>query len=404
MKLFVFVLAVLIPSFAVAAPPADPKAVELWSHMDELNPSHLVPKAGAPRELRRAKAPDPALNFLLSDFLDANQDTGLLVLRGDTLLAERYQYGRTAQHRFASASMAKTVLGMLVGIAVHEHKIASIEDKAEKYVPELKGHAYGQTSIRDLLTMSSGVAWREAYGWDRDQGLRLIENTFDGASAGGADTVLEFDAREAPAGTRFHYASGDSEVLGLVLRAAVGRPLATYLSEKIWQPMGAEADATWLVDKAGDEAGFCCINATLRDFGRFGLLLANGGARDGKQIIPAAWVRAATHPSAKHLQVGFATLHNGYGYQTWILDDGRTRAGRHPRAGTSPPNGSVGGGYPIFAALGVHGQAIYVDPATKVVVVHTAVWNENVDVDARLAQYQLWSRILETLSKKGRAA
>ena len=356
--------------------------------MDELNPSHPVPKAGAPRELRRSKAPDEGLDFLLSDFLDANQDTGLLVLKGDTILAERYQYGRTAQHRFASASMAKTVLGMLVGIAVSEKLIKSIDDRAEKYVPELKGHPYGQTSIRDLLTMSSGVAWREAYGWDRDQGLRLIENTFDGASAGGADTVLEFNRRDAPAGTRFHYASGDSEVLGLVLRAAVGRPLATYLSEKIWQPMGAEADATWLVDKAGDEAGFCCINATLRDFGRFGLLLANGGARDGKQIIPAAWVRAATHPGAMHLRVGFATAHNGYGYQTWILNDGRTRAG----------------GYPIFAALGVHGQAIYVDPASKLVMVHTAVWDENVDREARAAQYELWSRVLKTLSRKERAA
>jgi CubicO group peptidase (beta-lactamase class C family) len=226
------------------------------------------------------------------------------------------------------------------------------------------------------------VHWREAYGWDRDQGLRLIENTLSGATGGGAEAMLSFNERDAPAGTRFHYASGDSEVLGLVLRAAVGRPLAQYLSEKIWQPMGAEADATWLVDNAGNETGFCCINATLRDFGRFGLLLANGGARDGRQIIPAGWMKAATHPRAMHLRVGFATMHTGYGYQTWILNDGRARAG----------------GYPIFAAFGVRGQAIYVDPATKVVMVHTAVWDENVDREARAAQFELWGRILKTLS------
>jgi CubicO group peptidase (beta-lactamase class C family) len=388
-KLQIVFLTLFFTGIAWAAPPADPELVDLWSHTDELNAANHVPKAAAPRALKRARsAPDLGLNSLLNDFLDANRNTGLLVLKGDTVVAERYQYGRTAQHRFASASMAKTVLGMLVGIAVHERKIASIEDRAEKYVPALKGHPYGQTSIRDLLTMSSGVEWHEAYGWDRDQGLRLIENTFNGATSGGADTVLEFNRREAPAGTRFHYASGDSEVLGLVLRAAVGMPLAQYLSEKIWQPMGAEADATWLVDRAGNETGFCCINATLRDFGRFGLLLANGGARDGKQIIPAAWVKAATRPSALHLRVGFATLHNGYGYQTWILNDGRARAG----------------GQPIFAAFGVRGQAIYVDPASKVVVVHTAVWDENVDRDARVAQYQLWGRILKTLSQKERAA
>ena len=371
-------LLAFLPVLAFGAPPADPELVDVWSHMDEFNPANGVHKAAVPRALKRARS---APELGLDEFLDANQTTGLLVLKGDTIVAERYQYGRTAQHRFASASMAKTVLGMLVGIAVHEGRIHSIKDRAEKYVPALKGQPYGQTSIRDLLTMSSGVQWRERYTWDRDQGSRLIDNTFNGATSGGVESVLEFNQREAPAGTRFHYASGDSEVLGLVLRAAVGMPLAQYLSQKIWQPMGAEADATWLVDKAGNETGYCCINATLRDFGRFGLLLANGGARDGKQIIPADWVKAATHPSAMHLRVGFATLSNGYGYQTWLVD----REGR-------------------FAALGVRGQAIYVDPVTKIVMVHTAVWDQNVDREARIAQFQLWGRILKTLTSKERAA
>ena len=393
----VTLLPLLFTGLAYGAPPADPEIVDLWSHMDETHPANIVQKAAKPRPLKRAtNVRDPGLRSLLDPFLDENQNTGLLVLKGDTIVAERYQYGRTAQHRLSSASMAKTVLGMLVGIAVSEKLIKSIDDRAEQYVPQLKGHPYGETSIRDLLTMSSGVHWREAYGWDRDQGLRLIENTLNGATGGGAEAMLSFNQREAPAGTRFHYASGDSEVLGLVLRAAVGRPLAQYLSEKIWQPMGAEADATWLVDKAGNETGFCCINATLRDFGRFGLLLANGGARDGKQIIPAKWVKAATHPSAMHLRIGFAATHTGYGYQTWILGqpDGRPRGGRHPREG----------GDPVFAAFGVRGQAIYVDPATKIVMVHTAVWDENVDREARSAQFALWGRVLKHLTRKEKAA
>jgi CubicO group peptidase (beta-lactamase class C family) len=363
---------------ACAAPDEDlllkPKGlVDVWSRMDEFNAAHGVQKAATPRPLKRAESvPDLGLD----EFLNANRNTGLLVLKGDTVLAEHYQYGRNAGHRFASASMAKTVLGMLVGIAFYEKKIQSLDDRAEQYVPALKGQPYGATSIRHLLTMSSGIQWRETWSGERDEGIRLVENTVRGKTEGGADTVLEFNRREAPAGTRFYYASGDSQVLGLVLRNAVGMPLATYLSEKIWQPMGAEANATWLVDKAGYETGYCCINATLRDYGRFGLLLANNGALDGKQIIPAEWVKAATTASAPYLRVGFATANNGYGYQTWLTD----REGR-------------------FAALGVRGQAIYVDPASKLVVVHTAVWIEARDTAARGEQFRLWGRLLNTLSK-----
>ena len=377
LKLQATILALLFAGIACAAPDEDlllkPKGlVDVWSRMDEFNAAHGVQKAAVPHALKRAESvPDLGLDA----FLDANRNTGLLVLKGDTVLAERYQYGRTAQHRFASASVAKTVLGMLVGIAVHEGKIKSLDDKVEQYVPALKGQPYGETSIRHLLTMSSGIHWRETWSGQRDEGIRLVENTVRGKTQGGADTVLEFNRREAPAGTRFYYASGDSQVLGLVLRNAVSMPLATYLSEKIWQPMGAEANATWLVDKGGYETGYCCINATLRDYGRFGLLLANNGALDGRQIIPAEWVKAATTASAPYLRVGFATTNNGYGYQTWLTDhDGR------------------------FAALGVRGQAIFVDPASKLVVVHTAVWTDSRDTAARGEQFRLWARLLNTLS------
>ena len=160
-----------------------------------------------------------------------------------------------------------------------------------------------------------------------------------------------------------------------MLAKATGQPVATYLSEKIWQPMGAEANATWLVDKGGYEATYCCLNATLRDFARFGMLLANSGALDGKQIIPAGWVKAATRPSAKHLEVGTATPNNGYGYQTWITHRAEPR----------------------FAALGVHGQAIYVDTARKLVVVHTAVWAEGDDRAERGAQFRFFEEVLKVL-------
>jgi CubicO group peptidase (beta-lactamase class C family) len=370
-------LLALLPAAVLAAPHADPKLVDLWSRMDEFHAARGVQRAVAPRELRRA-APDAGLEKLLDGFLDAQANTGLLVLKGDTILAERYQYGRTAQHRFASASVAKTLLGMLVGIAVHEKKLA-LDDRVDQYLPVLRGHAYGDTRIRHLLTMSSGIAFHEGGYGTRDDGLKLIANTLRQQTEGGVDTVREFDLRDAPAGTRFRYASSDSQVLGLVLANAVKQPLADYLSEKIWRPMGAESHASWLLDKAGYETGFCCINATLRDFARFGMLLARYGELDGRQIIPAAWVKAATTPEAPHLRVGTATPNNGYGYQTWIT----SRA--------EPPQ------LPRFAALGLSGQAIFVDAASGMVVVHTAVYEGDIRL-ARGAQFRLFEAILARLS------
>jgi len=367
--------ALLFAASAVsAAPYADPKLVDVWGRMDEFHAARGVQRAVAPRELKRA-APDAELDKLLSAFLDAHPNTGLLVLKGDTILAERYQYGRTPGHRLGSASVAKTVLGMLVGIAVSEGKL-KLEDRVAQYLPDLAGHAYGDNTIRDLLTMSSGVSDGKPAYTVRDEGAKLINNTLWRKTDGGVDAIKEFEWREAPPGTRWRYSSADSQLLGLVLRAAIREPLADYLSDKIWRPMGAEAHATWLLDKAGYETGYCCINATLRDYARFGMLLANYGALDGKQIIPAEWVKAATKPSAKHLEVGAVTPNNGYGYQTWITH--RTE--------------------PRFAALGVHGQAIYIDPVRKLVVVHTAVWADGNDRAARGAQFRLWNDILEKLA------
>ena len=337
-----------------------------------------MPK-GPAAHLLKAAGREPQLRYrsegrvgTIETFLAGNRNTGLLVLKGDTILVERYQYDRKPAMRFQSFSMAKTVVGMLVGIAIAEGKIGSIDDRAEQYVPALTGHPYGETTLRHLLTMSSGVKFLEIYN-GRDDVSELARRTLYQQGPGGVDSVLPFAVRERPAGTKFSYASAESEVLSLVLRAAVGRPLAEYLSEKIWQPMGAEADATWNVDAGGNELGYMGINATLRDWGRLGLLLANGGAMDGKQIIPAEWLKAATRPDAPHLRVGYATRHNGYGYQTWIVDE----KGR-------------------FALFGVRGQAVFVDPHTKVVIVHTAV-TAPTDRAARGEQFRLFYGVLDSL-------
>src|SRR5436190_951350 len=168
--------------------------IGVMSHYQVVYPSRAVKKSDNPRPLERA-AQEPAVG--LDKFLAENRNTGLLVMRGDSVFAERYQYDRNAEHRFASMSMAKTVVGMLVGIAIGEKKIASIDDPAEKYVPELKGHPYGETPIRHLLTMTSGVKFEEVYN-GRDDVMKLANSILFQEGPGGAAAVLPYRERVAP--------------------------------------------------------------------------------------------------------------------------------------------------------------------------------------------------------------
>jgi len=348
-----------------------------YSHLDEIFRSRIVRKAPAPSRLVRVDAPDitwihEGAEHTLDEYLARHPTTGLLVARGDTILVERYQYSRTDRHRFASWSIAKTVTGMLVGIAIAERHIRSIDDRAAAYVPELADTEYGRTSVRHLLQMSSGVRFSEEYSGGDDVAT-LARNTYRLGGPGGPSAVTSFDARDAPAGTRFSYSSAETQVLGLVLTRATGRPVAEYLEEKIWQPMGAEADASWLVDDAGQEATFCGLNAVLRDYARLGLVLAHDGEWNGCQIIPASWIIDATtvREDQPHLRPGKATPIFGYGYQTWILPTERR----------------------LFLLWGIRGQRIFVDPASKLVMVNTAVHKLPVDVSALEDGAALWFAI-----------
>src|SRR5262245_5055785 len=332
------------------------------SHFDQVYEGRPVRRAAAPSPLARA-ASEPIVRyeyqgqtFTLDDYLARNPATGLLVARGDTILIERYQYARHDRHRFMSWSMAKTVTAMLIGIAIAEGRIRSADDPAAAYVPVLADIEYGRTSLRHLLQMSSGVRFIEEYT-GKDDVSRLAADTFRQVGTGGVEVVTPFNVRIAPSGTRFYYASAETQVLDLVLRSAVGRPVAEYLREKIWEPMGAEADATWLIDRAGQEAAFCCLNAVLRDYARLGLLLAHDGHRHGRQIIPMEWIKEATVVRPGQPQPGIG----GYGYQVWLL----------------------GGERRMFVLRGVRGQAIYVDPASRLVMVHTAVRGQARDPGVR---------------------
>src|SRR5215470_3485040 len=290
-----------------------PFLVGSQSHQDEIFPSRSVRRASTASSL--ARAAEPALRYeyqgrtlSVDDYMARNPATGFLIARDDTIFVERYQYGRTDRDRFTSWSMAKTVTSMLIGIAIGEGRIRSVDDPAATYVPAIAGTEYGRTSLRHLLQMSSGVRFVEEYT-GVDDVSRLVADTFRQVGPGGVAAVTPYNERAAAVGTKFSYASVETEVLGLVLAAAVGRPVAEYLQDKIWQPIGAEADATWIIDRSGQEVTFCCFNAVLRDYARLGLLLAHDGNWRGRQIVPAAWVKDATSVRADqpHLRPRTAT-------------------------------------------------------------------------------------------------
>jgi CubicO group peptidase (beta-lactamase class C family) len=214
-----------------------PYLVGSHSQLDQLFESRSIRRATTPSPLGRA-ATEPMIQytyqgqtFTLDDYLARNPTTGLLIARGDTILAERYQYGRNDRHRFTSFSMAKTVTSMLVGIAIADGKIRSVDDPASTYVPGLAGTEYGKTSIRHLLQMSSGVRFLEEYS-GRDDVSKLSAATLAQRGPGGVDAVTPFNERAVPTGTKFSYASVETQVLGLVLRGAVGRSVADFSTRR----------------------------------------------------------------------------------------------------------------------------------------------------------------------------
>jgi CubicO group peptidase (beta-lactamase class C family) len=344
------------PVWPRGRPMARAEMVGTFSAYDRVWQGETIPKPPVASPLARAPEPEIAWEFqgtrrTLDDYLAAHPTTALLIAQGDTILVERYRYGRREDTRFTSFSMAKTLTAMLTGIAIAEGKIRSIDDTAETYVPELRGTEYGRSSLKALLSMASGLAFKEDYSGNDDV-AKLARGGFVRQGPGGPALLRQFDARAVPPDTKFNYAGGDTQTVGAVLETAVGKSLAAYAAEKLWRKLGAEADASWLTDNSGMAAAYCCFQAVLRDWARIGLMLAHDGAWNGAQIVPRDWVRAATRtePTRPHLWPGTATPFFGYGYQTWIF----------PR--------TTGG----FALLGVYGQSIYVDPEAKLVMVHLA--------------------------------
>ncbi len=332
-----------------------------FSHFDKLFPADSISPSAKPwefnapvdsAEIRYRHAGE---GYSITDYLNHLPITGLLIAKDDQILFEAYQYDRTPQDRLTSQSMAKTIMSMLLGIAVYDHAIGSIEDNTSKYIPELKGSPYGSSKLIDLLRMSSGIACEDG---DSNESTVKMQ-------------TLKTECKQTfPGGEHFHYSGTDAEVLGLALGNAVHQSLSAYLEEKIWSQIGTTSKASWNTDPSGHDLAFCCFNATLRDYAHFARLLANDGAWNGKQIIPKDWIVRATtvSDSTPQLAPGKPAPFFGYGYQVWILPGQRR----------------------MFALLGSNGQRIFVDPQSKLVLVQTAVMDKSIDRAKDAETIGLW--------------
>ncbi len=281
------------------------------------------------------------------EVLERTFTNALIILKHGKIVTEMYRNKTDASTHFVSFSMAKSITSTLIGLAVADGHIHSIEDPIVRYVPELKGSAYDGVTIRQALMMRSGADYDERYDFDHP-GLAsaafeesLVRNRVRFAS------FAEVLTRAYAPGVRFNYSTVETCVLGWVLERATGESISSYMTRKLWKPAGMESYGFWILDgtpDVGREFNGAGFNAVARDYARFGLLMLHNGKAQSRQVVPEAWVKDATAPRATEPVEPGSPF--GYRYQWWTLP-----------------------GTDAYLALGLQGQFIYVDPATDTVVV-----------------------------------
>jgi hypothetical protein len=331
------------------------KAVRTYSNTDLIFPTRKVKAGGKPSPLPVSDKPMGPVTFKsegktydLPDYVALNRMVGLVVLKDGKIVFEHYDFGFRPDMRWMSMSVAKSFVSTLVGAAIKDGYIASVNDPVTKYLPQLAGGGYDGVTVRDMLMMASGVKWNETYTDPASDRRALLELQIKSDRKGAIFEVMKPLPRATEPGKTFNYNTGETVLIGEVVQAATKMPLADYLSKKIWVPVGMEADASWWLDSpGGHEVGGSGLLARLRDFARFGQFILEGARVKGESIVPEGWLAEAT--SAK--PITGVTGKNGYGYQWWTVK---------PEAGKAHEG--------VFMGRGIHGQYLYINPAHRLVV------------------------------------
>ena len=289
----------------------------------------------------------------ISEWIKRTDTTGIIVLKDGEVIFENYFNGNDKYTHAIVFSVSKSFVSFLIGVALEEGKIISLNDPVDKYAPSLKGSGYEGVSIKHVLQMSSGIQFTEDYD-DLKSDIVRLSAAF---AVGSLDKFIASLKNEKTPGSYNKYISADTQVLGMVLKGATKKSLTDYMQEKLWSKLGAEDNAEWLTDKKSVELALGGLNATIRDLARFGLLYLNEGRNfKGEQLVSSDWVKASVTPDAPHLMPGRDNPASdwllGYGYQWWIPEI---------------PEGD-------YAAIGIYGQFIYVHPEYNVVIAKTSAY------------------------------
>jgi len=295
---------------------------------------------GAP--LRNVSIEHGGRTYDLVDYLAVNRVSGLLILHRGQIVREDYELGLTPSLRHASFSLAKSVCSTLVGCALVDGSLRSLDVQLGQILPALAHSAYATVPLRSLLAMRTGVAWDETYTNPLSDRRRFLDAQLAGERGALLALMAQLPRRSAIDAT-FNYSTGETFLVGAVLEALTGKPLAEYLTERLWAPLGMESDATWWLESDGGMGmGGSGLAATLRDYGRFAQFVVDGGRLNGALLVPPDWFREATRPA-----------HDGtrYGYQWWLpsADDPR-------HAGA-------------FMGMGIFGQRLYLHPSRRIAIV-----------------------------------
>ncbi len=334
---------------------------ENFPAMEKLFPGHVVKAGGKVRPMPAGKPLAIPVGEIDAAMTELNI-AGMIVVQNGKIRLERYARGYGREGRYTSFSVAKSFTSTLVGAAIRDGHIASIDDPVTRYIPDLAGGGYDGVTVRQLLTMTSGVKWNEDYTDPNSDVARMYR---EAVPAGQDPTVAYMRKlpRESAPGTKWVYKTGETNLIGVLVERATKKTLADYLTEKLWKPWGMERDAFWMVNPAGHEVSGCCLSVSLRDYARMGMFALSGG----KGVVPAGWFAAAT---TNQVPVsGALGDRSGYGYQWWVLPGGR------------------------YAAIGIFGQSIMIDPAKKLVIAMSSAWPTATGKELSARRTALWGKL-----------